>query len=64
MCCIIQDEFASLPAIVPKGPIAIFGLVTLWNNVDIFFEIIVIYIYIYIYIFLNQTCYFMNEILF
>ena len=58
MCCIIQDEFASLPAIVPKGPIAIFGLVTLWNNVDIFFEIIVIYI------FLNQTCYFMNEILF
>ncbi|XP_050278531.1 uncharacterized protein LOC126720258 isoform X1 [Quercus robur] len=34
------DEFASLPAIVPKGPIAIFGLVTLWNNVDIFFEII------------------------
>lgn len=24
---IIQDEFASLPAVVPNGPIAIFGLV-------------------------------------
>lgn len=24
---ILQDEFASLPAVVPKGPIAIFGLV-------------------------------------
>ena len=42
MCCTIQDEFASLPAIVPKGPIAIFGLVIRWNNMDIFFEIIVI----------------------
>lgn len=24
-----QDEFAGLPAIVPKGPLAIFGLVNL-----------------------------------
>jgi hypothetical protein len=27
LCYIKQDEFASLPAIVPKGPIAILGLV-------------------------------------
>ncbi|XP_040998915.1 uncharacterized protein LOC121244773 [Juglans microcarpa x Juglans regia] len=34
----MQDEFASLPAIVPKGPIAIFGLgggTTAWLMLDL-----------------------------
>lgn len=38
-CCVEQDEFASLPAIVPEGPIAILGLVSksfqFWSYVRI-----------------------------
>jgi hypothetical protein len=26
----MQDEFASLPAIIPQGPVAIFGLVVIF----------------------------------
>lgn len=51
----VQDEFASLPAIVPKGPIAIFGLVSLcitWtSSLEIYFS-------------LNQTHNFMHAVTF